>query len=143
DTLQAAVLLAKMEIFEEEVQARNRIGARYSELIRDAFKNSSQQVTTPYVAPESTSVYAQYTIEVENREKVAARLKAHDIPTAVHYPVPLHFQPVFASLGQGPGSFPVAEKAASRVLSLPMHPYLSEAQQANVVEALFAAVTGA
>lgn len=146
DTLQAAVLLAKMEIFEDEVEARGRIGARYSELINDAFKDvtdTKQQVTTPYVAPECTSVYAQYTIEVEARAKVEAGLKARGIPTAVHYPVPLHFQPVFASLGQGPGSFPVAEKAASRVLSLPMHPYLSEAQQANVVEALFAAVTGA
>ena len=146
DTLQAAVLLAKMEIFEDEVEARSRIGARYSELIRDAFKNvtdSKQRVSTPYVAPDCTSVYAQYTIEVEDRAKVEAGLKARSIPTAVHYPVPLHFQPVFASLGQGPGSFPVAERAAARVLSLPMHPYLSEAQQANVVEALIEAVSGA
>ena len=143
DTLQAAVLLAKMEIFEEEVQARSRIGARYSELIRDAFKSAgSQRLTTPYVAPDSTSVYAQYTIEVENREKVEAGLKARGIPTAVHYPVPLHFQPVFAHVGQGPGSFPVSEGVASRVLSLPMHPYLSEAQQTSVVEALREVVSG-
>ncbi len=144
DTLQAAVLLAKMEIFEEEVQARNRIGARYSEMIRETFKSAgdSSRPVTPYIAADATSVYAQYTIEVENREKVEAGLKARGIPTAVHYPVPLHFQPVFAHLGQGPGSFPVSERVAGRVLSLPMHPYLSEAQQASVVQALLEAVSG-
>lgn len=141
DTLQAAVLLAKLEIFEDEVQARNRIGARYSDLIREAFKGA-EAVTTPFIAPDSTSVYAQYTIEVENRGKVEAGLKARGIPTAVHYPVPLHLQPVFAPLGQGPGSLPVSEKVASRVLSLPMHPYLSEAQQESVVAALVEAVKG-
>ncbi len=140
DTVQAAVLLAKMEIFDEEVQARSRIGARYSELIEDAFKSSERRVTTPFIAPDSTSVYAQYTIEVENRETIEAALKARGIPTAVHYPVPLHFQPVFAGLGQGPGSFPVSEAAAARVLSLPMHPYLSEEQQVDVVKALKEAV---
>lgn len=143
DTLQAAVLLAKMEIFEEEVAARSRIGARYSELIDHAFESgrAERQVKTPYIAPNCTSVYAQYTIEVEDRAKVESGLKARGIPTAVHYPVPLHFQPVFASLGQGPGSFPVSESVAQRVLSLPMHPYLSEEQQGKVVQALLEAVS--
>lgn len=143
DTLQAAVLLAKMEVFEEEVQARSRIGQRYTDLIQAAFAGASeerQRVITPYVAPECTSVYAQYTIQVEDRAKVEARLKARGIPTAIHYPVPLHFQPVFSDLGQGAGSFPVSEAAAQRVLSLPMHPYLSEEHQNKVVEALKDAV---
>lgn len=143
DTLQAAVLLAKMEVFEEEVQARSRIGQRYTDLIQAAFAGASeerQRVITPYVAPECTSVYAQYTIQVEDRAKVEAGLKARGIPTAIHYPVPLHFQPVFSDLGQGAGSFPVSEAAAQRVLSLPMHPYLSEEHQNKVVEALKDAV---
>ena len=143
DTLQAAVLLAKMEIFPEEVEARNTIGARYSAMIEEAFAKESEparRVTTPYVAPGCTSVYAQYTIEVAERAKVEQGMKARGIPTAVHYPVPLHLQPVFANLGAGAGSFPVAEAAGQRVISLPMHPYLSEEQQVRVVAALKDAV---
>jgi UDP-2-acetamido-2-deoxy-ribo-hexuluronate aminotransferase len=143
DTLQAAVLLAKLEIFDDEVEARMRIGARYSEMIASAFNDQpdpARRVTTPLLAPGCTSVYAQYTIEVANREKVEQSLKAQGIPTAVHYPVPLHLQPVFADLGLGTGAFPVAEAAGRRVLSLPMHPYLTEDQQARIVQALRAAV---
>jgi UDP-2-acetamido-2-deoxy-ribo-hexuluronate aminotransferase len=142
DTLQAAVLLAKLEIFDDEVAARERIGKRYSELIEEAFASAppEKRVAGPYVAPECTSVYAQYTVEVPNRAQVEERMKARGIPTAVHYPVPLHMQPVFASLQQGPGSFPVAEAAAARVISLPMHPYLSEEQQREIVSALRDAV---
>ena len=137
DTLQAAVVLAKLEIFDDEVEARMRIGARYSEMIAEAL---GDRVTTPLLAPGCTSVYAQYTIEVANREKVEQSMKAQGIPTAVHYPMPLHMQPVFADLGRGAGAFPVAEAAGRRVLSLPMHPYLTEDQQARVVQALRAAV---
>lgn len=144
DTLQAAVLLAKLDIFDDEVAARERIGARYTQLIEEAFANAppDRRVTTPYVAPDCTSVYAQYTIEVSNRAQVEERMKARGIPTAVHYPVPLHLQPVFGALQQGPGSFPVSEAAAARVISLPMHPYLTEEQQVRVVAALKEAVLG-
>jgi UDP-2-acetamido-2-deoxy-ribo-hexuluronate aminotransferase len=142
DTLQAAILLAKMEVFEDEVQARGRLGARYSELIDDAFADLADEVSASYIEDGCTSVYAQYTIQVKNRSKVEAGLKARGIPTAVHYPVPLHFQPVFADIGQGPGSFPIAEAAADRVLSLPMHPYLTDGQQVRVVEALREAIEG-
>jgi UDP-2-acetamido-2-deoxy-ribo-hexuluronate aminotransferase len=145
DTLQAAVLLAKMEIFDDEVKARERIGQRYSDLIAEAFAgvdDPKHRVVTPFVAPGCTSVYAQYTVQVEDRPRVEAGMKARGIPTAVHYPVPLHFQPVFAGLGQGAGSCPVAEAAAERVISLPMHPYLTEEQQVRVVGALKDAVLG-
>jgi UDP-2-acetamido-2-deoxy-ribo-hexuluronate aminotransferase len=145
DTLQAAVLLAKMEIFPEEVDARIKIGARYSEMIDEAFakeRDPGRTVTTPHVAPNCTSVYAQYTVQVPDRAKVEQGMKARSVPTAVHYPVPLHLQPVFANLGQGVGSFPVSEAVGDRVLSLPMHPYLSEAQQAQVVQALKESVLG-
>lgn len=139
DTMQAAILLAKLDIFPDEVAARARLGARYSELIQEAFATEhdpQRQVTTPFIAADCLSVYAQYTVEVADRPKVEAGMKARGIPTAVHYPVPLHLQPVFADLGQGAGSFPAAEDAAARVISLPMHPYLTEDQQVQVVRAL-------
>lgn len=127
DTLQAAILLAKFSIFEEEVAARGRIGARYTELLQGT-------VRTPWLAPGNTSVFAQYTIQVENRSEVQKKLADQGIPTAVHYPVPLHLQPVFAGLGLAAGSFPVSEAAAERVMSLPMHPYLSELHLASIAE---------
>lgn len=143
DTLQAAVLLAKMDIFDEEVAARARIGARYSALVTEAFagiEDPARKATAPAVLSDRTSVYAQYTVEVPNRGQVEAGMKARGIPTAVHYPVPLHLQPVFADLGQGKGTFPVSEAAADRVISLPMHPYLTEEQQVRIVKALAEAV---
>lgn len=129
DTIQAAVLLAKMPSFADEVAAREQIGARYSELL-------AAHVRVPQIAPGSTSVYAQYTVEVDGREQVVAALKEQGVPTAVHYPIPLNLQPAFAYLGQGKGSFPIAEKAAERVMSLPMHPFLNTAIQDSVVNAL-------
>ena len=140
DSMQAAVLLAKMEIFDEEVAARIRLGARYSELLADAFASSATVIRAPYVEPFNTSVYAQYTIEVENREIFETRMKALGVPTAVHYPLPLHLQPVFEHLGLGEGRFPASEAAARRVISLPMHPYLTEADQVKVVQAVRQAV---
>ena len=139
DSLQAAVLLAKMEIFADEVEARARIGARYAELITEAF-GATGVVRAPHVESFNTSVYAQYTVEVERRETVETRMKAAGVPTAVHYPISLHMQPVFGYLGQGEGAYPVAEAAARRVISLPMHPYLTEEQQLQVVAALKDAV---
>lgn len=143
DTLQAAILLAKLDIFDDEVSARARIGERYAALLDATFRKVSDParlVKAPALAPGCTSVYAQYTVEVADRAKVEAGMKARGVPTAIHYPVPLHQQPVFANLGYGAGSFPVAEAAAARVISLPMHPYLTEDQQAEVVKALYEAV---
>jgi len=119
DTLQAAVLLAKLGVFSDEVEARARIAARYGELLRD-------DVETPYIEPHNTSVYAQYTVQVDDRDAIQKKIQEKGIPTAVHYPIPLHLQPVFDGLTLPEGSFPVAESAAKRVLSLPMHPYLTD-----------------
>ncbi|MFZ4856331.1 MAG: DegT/DnrJ/EryC1/StrS family aminotransferase [Desulfuromonadaceae bacterium] len=132
DTLQAAVVMAKLEVFYEEVATRARIGARYSELL-------GASVVTPFIEPGNSSVYAQYTVQVENRSYVQKKLSDLGVPTAVHYPVPLHLQPVFAGLGHCKGSFPVAESASDRVMSLPMHPYLSESDLTNI----FSSVTQA
>jgi UDP-2-acetamido-2-deoxy-ribo-hexuluronate aminotransferase len=129
DTLQAAILLAKLDTLEEELAARARIGARYSQKLRGIVK-------TPVIAPHNTSVFAQYTIQVENRDQVQAKLKAAGIPTAVHYPVPLNLQPAFASLGLGVGSFPKSDAAARRVMSLPMDAFLDEATQDTIVVAV-------
>ncbi|MEI7728454.1 MAG: DegT/DnrJ/EryC1/StrS family aminotransferase [Verrucomicrobiota bacterium] len=129
DTLQAAVLLGKLPHFQEEVEARGRIGARYSALL-------SGLCTTPTVQPGNTHVYAQYTIRVPNRDDVGTKLKQQGIPTAVYYPKCLHEQPVFASAGYKLGDFPVSERAAREVISLPMHPFLTEADQDRIVAAL-------
>jgi UDP-2-acetamido-2-deoxy-ribo-hexuluronate aminotransferase len=133
DTLQAAVLLAKLPHFADEVLARGRIGARYSELLQDVCE-------TPQVRPGNTHVYAQYTIRVADRDRLGEQLKAAGIPTAVYYPKCLHEQPVFADLGYKWGDFPESEKASREVISLPMHPFLSEADQERVVAAVRAAV---
>lgn len=132
DTLQAAVLLAKMEIFEEEVILRSEIGAKYSAL----FAAANGKIVTPYVESYNTSVYAQYTIQIENRDALQQALQPKGVPTAVHYPVPLNLQPAFSELGKPAGSFPVAEAVANRVMSLPMHPYLDEVTMKRIVEAV-------
>ena len=138
DSIQAAVLLAKLEIFDQEVEARVRIGQHYTRLIEESFANVEPNlaVTPPYIELHNRSVYAQYTIEMTTRDSVRACLAEKEIPTAVHYPVALHRQPAFASLGQAVGSFPVAEGAASRVVSLPMHPYLSAPEQRQIIDEL-------
>ncbi len=132
DTLQAGIMLPKLDAFKSECIMRKKIGDMYSKLLNKTCKN----VIIPYIEKHNTSVYAQYTIQVENREEAAKKLNAAGIPTAVHYPIPLNLQPVFAYLGQGPGSFPVAEMAAKRVMSLPMHPYLEDEEIGRIVEVL-------
>lgn len=131
DTLQAAIVLAKLETFYQEVGVRERIGIKYSELLGDS-------VTTPYIEPYNSSVYAQYTVQVDNREQIQEKLKVQGIPTAVHYPIPLNLQPAFAGLNQPEGSFPVAEAAAKRVMSLPMHPYLTDEQIERIARVVIA-----
>jgi UDP-2-acetamido-2-deoxy-ribo-hexuluronate aminotransferase len=132
DTLQAAVLLGKLPHFEWEVKERNRIGARYSDLLRNV-------CVVPEVDAGNTHVYAQYTIRVKDRDALGAKLKEAGIPTAVYYPKCLHEQPVFAGTSAW-GDLPESEKASREVISLPMHPYLSEADQDKVVAAVKAAV---
>ena len=133
DTLQAAILLAKLAVFPQEVEQRAQLGARYSQLLAD-------KARTPIVPEGYDSVYAQYTLEVEAREVLVAALQAQGIPTAVHYPIPLHLQPAFANLSLGEGAFPVAEAAAKWVMSLPMYPDLSVADQDKIVAELIRAL---
>lgn len=129
DTLQAGILLAKLPHFPDEVAARERIGARYTELLRGC-------CVVPEIMPGNTHVYAQYTIRVGNREELGSALKAAGVPSAVYYPKCLHEQPVFAPLGYKWGEFPASEHASRHVISLPMHPYLTEAEQDQIVAAV-------
>ncbi len=124
DTIQAAVLLAKLEVFPQEVEARERIGRRYTDRLADS-------VQTPYIEPYNRSVYAQYTIQVPARDALAEQLRGAGIPTAVHYPIPLTSQPAFNDPN---ARVPNATAAAGRVLSLPMSPWLTESDQDAVIE---------
>lgn len=128
DTLQAAILLPKLEIFDEELGLRQRVAERYTSLLNAAGIN-----TTPYLEPHNISAWAQYTIQVENRTEVQARLKEKGVPTAVHYPIPLNKQPAVADTA---AALPVGDAVAEVVLSLPMHAYLGGNGQITVVEAL-------
>lgn len=129
DTIQAAVLLAKFPHFESEVQARQQVGARYTELLRG-------HVVVPEVVNGNSHVYAQYTIRVPHRDELGQALKAKGIPTALYYPKCLHEQPVFAPLGYRFGDFPVSEKVSREVISLPMHPFLSVPDQDRIAHAV-------
>lgn len=131
DTLQAAILLAKLEIFEDEVGMRQQVAAHYGALLTRA-----GIATPPHIEPHNSSVYAQYTICVDERESLQAQLKEAGIPTVVHYPIPINRQPAVADAG---AQLPVGDEVAARVLSLPMHPYLTEPQASLVVENLVAA----
>jgi UDP-2-acetamido-2-deoxy-ribo-hexuluronate aminotransferase len=126
DTLQATILLAKLEIFDQEVAARQEVAQRYNAALQAA-------VEVPQVAPDCTSVWAQYSVLSDSRATLQEKLKQAGIPTAVYYPLPLHLQGAFAHLGYQPGDFPVSEQAAGRIFSLPMHPYLREADQDKIV----------
>jgi len=136
DTLQAAILLAKLERFEWEVEQREKIGARYSALI----VGTCRGITPPTIEPWNTSVYAQYTIQVAERDALVSRLAAAGVPTAVHYPVPLNRQPAFEARPCTREELPVASYVAQRVISLPMSADLSESDQDQVIHALAASV---
>lgn len=127
DTLQAAILLPKLEILEDEMQARRQIANTYSQLL-----NEVGITTTPFVESHNESAWAQYTIQVDNRDQVQAKLKEAGIPTAVHYPIPLNKQPAVASDVE----LPVGDAVAQKVMSLPMHPYLNKEKQNFIIRRL-------
>jgi UDP-2-acetamido-2-deoxy-ribo-hexuluronate aminotransferase len=139
DTLQCAVVLAKLPRFGWEVERRLALGARYARLIGQACEEHGAPVQLLAVRPDRDCVWAQYTVMVDNRAAVQAALQAEGIPTAVHYPKPLHHQPAYAA-GCCPDCNPHSIAAARRVLSLPMSADLSEADQDRVVAALVRAV---
>ena len=130
DTIQAAILLEKLAIFSGEIEKRNVIAARYNERLREHVRS------VPDMIDGGTSVWAQYTIEHDNRDGLAAHLKIQGIPSAVYYPIPMHKQDVYAVYPTGPGGLPVTEAKSELVISLPMHPYLTEQDQDTIIEAI-------
>jgi dTDP-4-amino-4,6-dideoxygalactose transaminase len=132
DTMQAAVLLEKLAVFEDEIAARQRVAARYSEMLRD-------RVRVPEVQDGLTTVWAAYTVRLPegvDRDTVAAKLKAAGVPTAIYYAKPLHRQTAYRDYPVAGNGLPVSERLADEVLSLPMHPYLEEAVQDRIVAAV-------
>ena len=118
DNLQAAILNVKLRHYGKDIERRQRVAKQYTELLKG-------HVLTPSIKEDRTSVWAQYTIRINNREELQSKLKEAGIPTAVHYPIPMHLQECFAYLGHKKGDFPISETCASEVMSLPMNPYLT------------------
>lgn len=133
DTLQAAILLAKLEIFSSEITRRNELANLYDDLLKDYYQ-------VPYVESHNMSVYAQYTIACDDRDRLRKHLQKNNIPSAIHYPKTLHQQDVFAGLAHLPFTLPNSENAVKRVLSLPFSAYLSEQELRKIVKVLIQAL---
>lgn len=138
DSIQAAVLLAKMPRLEGWTERRIAIAQRYGELLWDA--EMKGRIVLPVIASGRRHVFHQYVVRVNNRDRVRAKLAERGISTAVFYPVPFHLQECFSGLGYSAGDFPVSEKAAQEVLALPMFPQLTDAEVVRVAEELVAAL---
>ena len=130
DAIQAAILDVKLKYFDDEVRSRAEIGQYYIELLKD------KGIQLPAIKEERTSVFAQFTLQSENRETLIKKLNDNDVPTAIHYPKPLHLQKCYKSLNYKVGDFPVSEKAANEVFSLPMSPFITKEQQELIVKYL-------
>ncbi len=133
DTLQAAVLIEKLAIFPEEIAKRNAVAARYSEAL-------SAVATVPHIMDGAVSVWAQYTLLVEDRDGVQAKLKERGVPTAAYYPKPMHQQTAYKHYPQGGNGLPVSDRLAEKVVSLPMHPYLDAKTQDYIIKSVKQAV---
>lgn len=129
DTMQAAILLAKFEIFDEEINLRQEVAKRYSEKLKDF-------VNVPYVKDFNISAWAQYSVLYPERDKLLKKLKEKEIPSAIYYPKPLHLQEAFSNLGYKRGDFPVSEHVSETIFSLPFYPYLKLEDQERVVKAI-------
>jgi dTDP-4-amino-4,6-dideoxygalactose transaminase len=133
DTLQAAILIEKLAIFEDEIAARQRVARRYSDALGSIAR-------VPVLQEGATSVWAQYTIILDDRDAVAAACADAGVPTAIYYPLPMSRQTGYRHFPSAPGGVPVSEDLAGKVLSLPMHPYLDDATQDRIITAVTAAV---
>jgi dTDP-4-amino-4,6-dideoxygalactose transaminase len=135
DTMQAAILLAKFDIFPDEIKMRQRVAAMYTALL----STLKADLITPHVPPKLQSVWAQYSVLAEDekhRDALQSRLQEEGIPTAIYYPKPLHLQGAFKNLAYKQGDFPVSEAASRRIMSLPMHPYLNLEDQERIARVM-------
>ena len=140
DAMQAAILNVKLAHFKEEIATRINIGNNYTANIKAAYKGDKADIITPFIPEGKVSVYAQYSVRVKNREEVAKKLNEQGIPTAIHYPIPLHMQECYAGCGFKEGDLPVSEKVSKEIMSLPMSAFLKEDDQDFIVDALCKAV---
>ena len=140
DAMQAAVLNVKLAHFKEEIATRINIGNNYTAKSKAAYKGDKADIITPFIPEGKVSVYAQYSVRLKNREEVAKKLNEQGIPTAIHYPIPLHMQECYAGCGFKEGDLPVSEKVSKEIMSLPMSAFLKEDDQDFIVEALCKAV---
>lgn len=134
DTLQAAILLPKLEILSDEIRLRQQVARCYSEHFAKVSRQDRQAPVPPFIEEHNISAWAQYTIQIDSREAMQARLKEQGIPTAVHYPIPLNKQPAVADTS---AQLPVGDAVAEKVMSLPFHPYMQEAHIKQVAAAVF------
>ena len=129
DTIQAAILIIKFKIFNNEILLRNKVAAFYTKKLNA----TNLDVDTPFISKDNTSVYAQYAILVDNRKKVVSRLTKNKIPTAIHYPVCVHMQPAYKDIQS---KLPVSERTSKKILCLPMHPYLDRHEQDIILKSI-------
>lgn len=140
DAMQAAILNVKLAHFKEEIATRINIGNNYTAKIKAAYKGDKADIITPFIPEGKVSVYAQYSVRVKNREEVAKKLNEQGIPTAIHYPIPLHMQECYAGCGFKEGDLPVSEKVSKEIMSIPMSAFLKEDDQDFIVDSLCKAV---
>jgi dTDP-4-amino-4,6-dideoxygalactose transaminase len=136
DTIQAAILLAKIAVFREEIERRNALADFYSDHLRDV-------VAVPEKPAGVISAWAQYTIKVPHRDAFKKALGDQGVPTAIYYPLPMHLQPAYRQYGAGEGSLPVSEQLSRDVISLPMNPYWTPDEAARIVDAVKSALVAA
>jgi dTDP-4-amino-4,6-dideoxygalactose transaminase len=140
DTIQAAILHAKFDVFPEKIESRQKVAEAYNLLVSEA----DCGLTTPKIPLNSKSAWAQYSvlaIDGDHRSSIQENLKREGIPTAIYYPKPLHLQKAFASLSYREGDFPISEDCSKRIFSLPMHPYLKQEDQERVVKTMQGRIT--
>ncbi len=133
DTIQAAVLLAKFEIFDEEIKLRQIVAKRYNDELKETVK-------IPFVESYNVSAWAQYAMLHSDRDKIVDNLKTDGVPVAIYYPIPLHLQEAFSHLSYNKGDFPVSEKSADQIFSVPFHPYLTKNDQDKVIGSIKSAI---
>ena len=130
DTIQAAVLNVKLKYYEKDLKLRQDVASKYTKAL------NAKNIETPFVKNDRTSAWAQYSIRVQNRTELQTKLQNLGIPTAVHYPMPLHVQECFKYLNLKEGDFPISEKVSKEIMSLPMNPYVTDEEIEFIVGSL-------
>jgi len=133
DTIQCAIVNVKLKYYKQDLAKRQEVAAKYTESLGYVASASPKNIILPTVDEKTTSVWAQYSIRVKNRDEQQASLKEQGIPTAVHYPMPLHLQEAFEYLGYKKNDFPISEIVSSEIMSLPMNPYVSDEEIEYIV----------